>query len=348
MNYLSSKYDLSVINYYLDTDFVKERKPEIIVYEKGVLFPPNTNHKVGVFSAADASEVLAEINEEVIYLGYYDVSHFGNILVDGLSRLWYNNIEGVKWAFIATKRFDPKYLYIFLEFLGIEKDRVIRVSSPTRFSCVNVPAITFSHRRFVLQEYSSIYERMFQNMKFKGEYETYEKIYLTRRKLKKKKEIGEWRFELFFKSNGYMVISPERMSIEQQALVIRNAHNIASIEGTHAHGIVWCSRANSNKKQQIILRKQSECIPRQMMLNELWGIDTTIIDIFEEPFKGFPISHDRGPFLLRWSKQIELFAKDNNMTVPKKCRYGFVQDYVEYIIKCFLFWIKHSIKSKMK
>ena len=91
MNYLSSKYDLSVINYYLDTDFVKERKPEIIVYEKGVLFPPNTNHKVGVFSAADASEVLDEINEEVIYLGYYDVSHFGNIFLVEKEIEWSKN-----------------------------------------------------------------------------------------------------------------------------------------------------------------------------------------------------------------------------------------------------------------
>ena len=189
---------------------------------------------------------------------------------------------------------------------------------------------------------------MFQNMKLKKENETYEKIYLTRRKLRKKKEIGEWRFEFFFKFNGYKIISPERLSIEQQAIIMRNAQSIASIEGTHAHGIVWCSRTDSNMKQQIILRKQSECIPRQMMLNELWDIATTFVDIFEEPFKGFPISHDRGPFLLRWSKQIEQFAKDNNMTVPKRSRYGFVQDYVEYIIKCFLFWVKHFIKSKMK
>ncbi|MBR3411542.1 MAG: glycosyltransferase family 61 protein [Bacteroidales bacterium] len=348
MNYLSSKYDLSVINYYLDTEFVKERKPEVNIYENGVLFPPGTNHKPGVFSAADASEVSVEINQAVVYLGCFDISHFGNILVDEISRLWYNNIEGVKWAFIATKRFDPKYLHIFLEFLGIEKDRVIRVSSPTRFSCIYVPAMTFLHRRFVLQEYSSIYERMFQNMKFKSEYETYEKIYLTRRKLRKKKEIGEWRFEFFFKSNGYKVIAPERLSIEQQALVMRNAQNIASIEGTHAHGVVWCRRANSNNMKQIILRKQSECIPRQMMLNQLWAIDTSFVDIFEEPFKRFPISHDRGPFLLRWSEQIEQFAKDNNMIVPKRCRYGFVQDYIGYVVKCFLYWMKHNLKSIMK
>lgn len=348
MNYLSLKYDLSVFNYYSGAEFVKERKPEVKIYEGGVLFPPSDNHKLGAISATDVDDVVDVINEEVIYLGFFDISHYGNILVDELSRLWYNNTWDAKWAFVATKRFNPKYLYIFLELFGIKKDKIIQVSSPTRFSCIYVPDRTFLHRHFVLQEYSTIYERMFQNMKLKKENETYEKIYLTRRKLKRKKEIGEWRFELFFKSNGYKVISPEKLSIEQQALIMRNAKKIASVEGTHAHGIVWCNRMNSKMKQQIILRKQSECIPRQMMLNELWCIDTTFIDIFEEPIKGFPISHDRGPFLLRWSKQIEQFAKDNNMVVPKKCRKGSVQDYVEYIIKCFFYWMKHSIKNKMK
>ena len=171
-----------------------------------------------------------------------------------------------------------------------------------------------------------------------------DKIYLTRTHLKRKKEIGEKRFEQFFRDNGFSIIAPEELSLKHQACIFHNAKVVASLEGTHAHGIVW-SRGTI---KQIILRKQSEVIPRQMMLNQLWGIKTLFIDVFEEPYKGFPITHDRGPFLLKWTEQMERFASDNGMNVISKYRKGFIIDFFEYSVKCGFYWVIHRIKGLVR
>lgn len=97
---------------------------------------------------------------------------------------------------------------------------------------------------------------------------------------------------------------------------------------------------------QIVLRKQSEVIPRQMMFNRLWQSELVIVDVFEEPFKGFPISHDRGPFLLRWTKEIEQFAKDNHMVVPKECRRGYWWEWIVYASKCVIYKAWHMYKHR--
>lgn len=99
---------------------------------------------------------------------------------------------------------------------------------------------------------------------------------------------------------------------------------------------------------QIVLRKQSEVIPRQLMFNRLWNRDILYVDVFEEPFEGFPISHDRGPFLLRWTKEIEQFAQDNNMTVPRECRRGYWLDWIEYTFKCVIYRLWHTLKHTFR
>ena len=84
------------------------------------------------------------------------------------------------------------------------------------------------------------------------------------------------------------------------------------------------------------------------MLNQLWEKELVLIDVFDEPFSDFPISHDRGPFLLRWTPQIEQFAKDNNMMVPSECRRGYWIDWIEYTFKCIIYKIWHILKHTFR
>ena len=338
---------MDVFDYYSKINFVNNTPPFIKEYENGVVFPFGGEHTVGVFDSAEFCPGMRTSDEEVVYLGFFSVSHYGVMLVDDISRLWYEDGGDKKYIFTAKDSFETTYLMRFLDLLGIPRDHVEKINVPTRYKCISVPAIAFRHGRYVLPVFCSIYERMAKGMKVMN-IATYDKIYLTRRRLKKRKEVGEKKIELFFETNGYRVIALEQYPIEGQAVIMRNAHRIASIEGTHAHGIVWRNPENNNQCKQIILRKQSEFIPRQMMLNSLWNIETTYIDVFEEPFCGFPITHDRGPFLIRWTEQIERFARDNNMVIPPYCHKRNVMEYVEYSFKCSLYFIKHHIKKIVK
>ena len=295
----------------------------------------------------NACNIKTSEDEKVVYLGHISNSHFGNFLIDYLSRLWYvvNDLDCHSVVYTAKSDViaQNKWMRDILEYVGITK--VYYVSSMSFFKSVVVPERSFVHGGFIYPQYSGIYETIYKAMP-KDKWPVYDKIYLTRAKLNFHKEVGEWRFEKFFNENGFVSIALETMPLAQQAWIMRHAQTIASIEGTHAHAVVWRECA-AGAGEQIILRKQSEIIPRQMMLNQLWKINTIFIDAYNEPYKGFPISHDRGPFLLRWTPQIEQYTKDRGMIVPEECRRGKFHDIIIYSFKCIYYWCKHTIKNKI-
>ncbi len=290
---------------------------------------------------------LEKIEADVVYIGDFSTQHYGNFLIDYLCRLW-GNYEEKKIIYVSNKlTIEKSHSYLnILRYLHVEKSQLQRITKPTYCKRILIPEKSMIHDNYITESYAQIYENIWQSIaKYVdvSKIETYDKIYVTRRKLKKHKEIGELVFERFFKMNGFKVIAPETLSFEEQVVVFRNAKEIASIEGTHAHNIIF-KGTSKHPYKQIILRKQSEIIPRQIQLNQITGGEVVWIDIYNEPFKGFPISHDRGPFLLRWNKQIEKYARDNNMILPRFRRIYALPNMVEYISKCAVYWLKHNIK----
>lgn len=337
MDYLSPKYNLNVFHYFRNQQYVVERMSQCKEYTLAQIHPD------GRIEEIQSHEGNNEIIQDVVYIGYFNTTHFGLWLVDYVSRMWksYDQTK-IRWIY-ASPHDIRQYAYIMelLELAGVKSNRLKRVIREIVCRNVIVPEQSFIHGESVSIAFRTLYAHMYLNLPI-SHCDTYEKIYLTRTKLNRKKEIGEWRFEHFFEANGYKPIALERLSLAEQATILRNAKYIASIEGTHAHSIVWREACRGGK--QIILRKQSEVVPRQMMLNQLWEIPLTYIDVFEEPYRGFPISHDRGPFLLRWTQQIEQYAKDNDMIIPKGCRQGYWKDKIEYTIKCIAYRIWHTLK----
>lgn len=289
-----------------------------------------------------------EIKEEVVFIGEFSTRHYGNFLIDYLCRLWGRN-KKQKLIYVSNRLcIEEVPLYIdILRHLQIEKEQLIRITVPTYCAKVLIPEKSMIHDRYITNSYAQIYENIWQAIEpnvATTKWQSIDKVYLTRRKLNKHKEIGERIFEHFFELNGFTVIAPETLSFVQQVALFRNVKEIASIEGTHAHNVIFKGTSEQRYKQ-IILRKQSEIIPRQIQLNQITNADATWIDVYSEPFKGFPISHDRGPFLLQWNAQIEQFATDNGMLLPKVRMLYNVSNYIEYVFKCACYLIKHTIKT---
>jgi len=346
MNYINKTYDVTDLNYFLIKKYVRNEKATVDIKHDAYIVPPGYGMPEGVCVDVDKAISYERSDEDVVYLGYIYTAHFGNILYDYVSRLWWQgeNEEQLKWVFIKPQRVTvPPLLYQIAEWMGIKREDVVEVKSPTQFKSVIIPQESFIHDNYIMPAYATIFSRIYEAMKPK-DMPTYDKIYLTRRSLKRKKEIGEWRFEKFFAANGYQIIAPEKLRLEEQTYLLRHCKSIASLEGSHAHGVVW-TKVNDGGTQ-IILRKQSEVIPRQMMFNRLWQRELVYVDVFREPFRGFPISHDRGPFLLKWTEEMELYAKDNNMIVPKKCRRGYWIDWIVYAFKCIIYKAWHMYKHR--
>lgn len=121
---------------------------------------------------------------------------------------------------------------------------------------------------------------------------------------------------------------------------------MASIEGTIAHNVLF---AGKSMLQQIILRKQSEINPTQPIFNQIIEIPAIYIDVYNEPYKGFPISHDDGPFLLRFNRNIRRYAKDNNMSFNNTFETTkYLWSFIYYTYKCFWEKYMHPIYVRLK
>lgn len=334
---------------YLERSYVSSTALSVNTISDFIILP-NAGFKSLASSCLNETAIYdKQINDEVIFIGEFYTQHYGNFLIDYLSQLWYcNKDRNVNLVYTSKKLcIENTALYMhILNYLHIDKSQLHRITEPTLYSKVYVPERSMIHDRYITEEYAQIYENIWQSIK-KGndvsKIQIYDKIYVTRRKLKKHKEVGEYIFERFFEMNGFKVIAPETLTFEEQVCLFRNAKEIASIEGTHAHNIIFKGTSRKSYKQ-IILRKQSEIIPRQIQLNQITAGNVDWIDVYCEPFKGFPISHDRGPFLLKWNEQIEQYAHDNHMILPKFRRIYALPNMIIYIFKCIAYWLKHNIK----
>lgn len=352
------------LNYYFRRDYVLHDDLAVEEVNGGIIVPKGHKCREGVYDncgqfvalsaeRVSASDFLSKdiglfINESaVVYIGQFSTGHYGNFLIDYLSRLWYRlGNKDEKFVYVAPKNILTwlPWCRKILAYLGIDEKQLIWVEQPTRFSCVVVPQKSFVVDKYIHLEYFSIFSRIYENVE-KEDWKVYDMIYLTRTKLKRKKEIGEKMFERFFEMNGYKVMAPELLPFAQQAFYLRHCKVVASIEGTHAHNSVFMNLNGGYK--QIVLRKQSEVIPRQIQINQAANIETVFIDVWKEPIKGFPISHDRGPFMLVWNDNIQRYAEDEGMIVPDVRRLYRLECGFEYFIKCVMYWCKHYLKQTL-
>lgn len=348
MNYLY--LNSGAFNDFFSDQYVKTKSIGFDVIDGGIIMPYGYNIDIEVCDGKTCclmDEFVDFVDDEIVYIGAFPTGHYGNFLIDNLSRFWYvlKYKPSCKLAYVRNGfTIDSKpWSREIIHYLGLDYNNFIDIRRPTKFRKVIIPEKSFSHGQFVFNEYKLIFEAMYKAMDTE-KFHIYEKVYLTRTKLDRKKEVGEWVFENFFQKNGFQIVSPETLSIAEQAFILRNCKEVASIEGTHAHNIIF--KANSGiSYHQIILRKQSECIPRQIQLNQITNGEVTWIDVWKEPFKKFPITHDRGPFLIEWNDNVEKFARDNNMVVPDINYFVVWMNRAIYCCKCLVYWCKHKIKK---
>lgn len=289
----------------------------------------------------DESDIIT-IDEDVLYLGYC-IEHWGMFLIDFTRRLyWYfssNKKEKIKIAFCGIGfekgsfgRLNEK-CYDFFNCIGIDRTDILDVRQPTRFNKVYVPEKAFDFRGGYFKQYILPFQKCLQYCKRKYTLEKSKKTYLSRTRLRPRKEFGEVYIEKFFRKNGWEIVYLEELDFVEQVKVIAESYLIASIEGTLAHNILF---ADGNM-EQVIIKKRSAYNKRQGIINEISEIEAKYIDCSYELIK---VDHDSGPFLILFNKMIRKYAKDNDMKYSKSYMCYNMIAILEYLTSILFMYVK--------
>jgi len=172
------------------------------------------------------------------------------------------------------KRIESTF-WRLLEILGIDLDKLQPITQPTRFENIILPDESFrsDHLKdgFFTNEYRVAIERI-RNFALKN-----------RTPLSNKKvfyfhgmaQIGEERLAEYFKSKGYDVVRPEKLTIEEQLNLMINCESFASSLGSCSHNSVFL---RDNIEAIFIPREALFGKPHQLILDQVHPIKANYID----------------------------------------------------------------------
>lgn len=169
----------------LNTDYCLKQSPKIYSIKKGIILPrkeasgswglggvidennvfvnESKDNSFGGYYDYDYSSVL-DLNYSVLYLGY-TISHWGIFLTDFTRRLYYYFITNreLKIAFCGVNFEQGTFgdiennCYDFFDILGIQREKIIDVRVPMRFSEVIVPELGFDYDKYFYMEHLEVY-----------------------------------------------------------------------------------------------------------------------------------------------------------------------------------------------
>lgn len=266
-----------------------------------------------VNSAAGAGyvpeEPVRQSSDTVIYLGMFH-STWGHVITDNIRRMWFLNSDDFKNYFkncpliylVCTKKkkFDLKSYPNFrrlLELLEVDVDRFQLIEQPTRFKKVILPDESFfidKARRFS-SEYCECIDRVRYFAMKNYASTSSKKIYYFHGA----RQIGEERIAEYFKSKGYMIVLPEKLTLDEQLNILINCNSFASTLGSCAHNSVFL---RNGTETIFIPRAPFYFLTYQNALNQVNMINANYVD---STLSIFGSGHDFNCYIV--SKQLQRF-----------------------------------------
>lgn len=266
-----------------------------------------------------------EYMEQAIYLGPMEIC-WGHYFTEGISKLWclqtpqFKELlaKGVPICFVSKWHMVPEIPRAWAHLIDLLSDtklNIIPLQKPTSIGKAYVPTNSFSNKPRIGRVYTDLYvqsinrlrDKALQNavQKSKG-WKKYEKIYLSRTKLKTGiAEFGERSIERLFKNTGYHIIHPEQLSFEQQVYLLWNAKEVVATMGSISHNLVFC-KPNT---RAIIIRKSWFSCDYQYAMNQIAELNVEYIDAHLSVFVT-PMIND-GPFYIYRNENIIKWFMDN-------------------------------------
>lgn len=272
----------------------------------------------GAYSYAEPEH----INEDVVYFGLY-FTHWGHFLIDLMGRLWYYakglaEEKHLKLAYIGEEEPKGNFLEIF-RLLGIDPADMIHVTKPTKFRNVIVPEFSCKSCQWYSQEYQAIFDAMIDRVEMDGYtpewWQGEKKIYFSRRSFGKAKhsEFGEENIVTWLAANGFTAVAPEQLSVRDQIYLWNHAEEIACLDGSIPMSLAF---SRHPKLKLTILHKTSlEHLNVELYLL-MRPCRVALLDVWYEPFKGYPKNIGAGPFLLHLGEDARQYSTQRGWGFP--------------------------------
>lgn len=272
-------------------------------------------------------------DEKVVYCGYL-VKHWGHFLVEAVARLWYflekdPTIDKYVFFLKENEQREIRGNYrIFLELLGIW-EKLEFINKPTTYREVLIPELAFHCRNHYSQKFLDIYDTVAENITVKPEWPIHEKLYYSRSQLTKglEFEFGLEVLDEFYEKNGYTILYPEKVPLDEMIHYIRNSKVVATLSGSLPHNMLF---ARNGQKLEIVER----CVLNndfQTNVNRMRQLQVAYIDA-NIPLYTIDMS---GPFIMGYNDCMAHFAADHGYQPPRA-------EYTSpaYMKKCFISYMK--------
>lgn len=257
---------------------------------------------------------------DAVYFGMF-FQHWGHFLIDLMGRLWYfvqHQAPDAKLVFLGEEYPKGNFLEIF-SLLGISEDRLVHVTRPTRFRNVIVPEFSCKSCVWYSREYRSIFDAMIARVEEEGYAPEYlrglKKVYFSRLAFGKAKatEFGEEYIAQWLECNGFTSVSPEKLSVRDQIYIWNHAEEIACLDGSIPMSVAFS--CNPDLKLTIMHKTSLEHLNVELYLL-MRPCNVTMLDLWYEPFKGYPKSIGAGPFLLHLGEDAVNYSRQRGWQFP--------------------------------
>lgn len=253
-----------------------------------------------------------QYRDETVIFGGVLYEHFGHMLVDALSRMWYfakNPDTPYKFVFLMMAG-QEQFHKAWFDIAGFTEDRYEVITQVTQFKKVIVPdEAMFCISRTAHPDWLLYFDKIKENVSKQCEKPEFDKVYLTRTQLpaEKRFEINESFFEDFYRQRGYTVVAPEKLSLAEQINIIMNASSVVTTVGTLSHMMLF---AGKNADCTFLMRTPSEVVKPQLIIDVLKDYPCSYVEIT----KGiFPSPHARGVPLYFPTEYFADYLKEQNI-----------------------------------
>lgn len=269
----------------------------------------------------------------VIYIGlFYPV--WGHVITDNIRLIWFLTSEVFKnyfkncpivynpWGGVFSLEHQRNFMRL-LEVLGVDVGRLQPIYNPTQFENIILPDSSYASGNFT-EEYRETIERV-RNFAAKNQTPTSsKKVYYFYGRA----QTGEERLAEYFKSKGYAIVSPEKLTLDEQLNLMINAESFASTLGSCSHNALFL---RDGTEVINIPRAANRFTGYQQMIEQLHPLNNNYVDSSLSIFETF-----NGPYCFIISEQLRRFFGEE------------FNGYDEEDFKTFLAYIRSSFSRGFK
>ncbi len=299
----------------------------MLMPDDGSCFPLfNEVQEVGKTST---NGIVATKDIDVIFVGILH-NIWGHCLTDSLKKLWFLRTnecqqlikKGSKIVYIQPKGEPLKpYSLQLLEMAGLDVSALEPIQEDTRYKTIFVPDNSLvcykkTNSRDWHFSYTKEFEETINLIKSKipaDDSQESLKLYFSRTRVaKSSREMGEESLERVFRKEGYQIVYPETLGLEEQFNLLAHCKEFVSTEGSISHSAIFCRPGT----KVTILKKADYENGYQTVLNQIGHLDVTYVKAHRthnDSQWGNPMY---GPFYMCITPELEHFVGHRIFHLP--------------------------------